>query len=35
MPIQKKDMGKIIKELKDMFIANDGKEISDIVKSFI
>jgi uncharacterized protein YqeY len=30
--IEKKDMGKVIKELKDKFVGVDGKMIADIVK---
>lgn len=30
--IEKKDMGKVIKELKDKFVGVDGKMIADVVK---
>lgn len=33
--IEKKDMGKVIKELKEKFVGCDGKMIADIVKSKI
>lgn len=33
--VTKKDMGKIIKHLKEVFPTNDGKEISDIVKKYL
>lgn len=32
--IDKKDMGKVIKEIKDKFIGADGKLVSEIVKQF-
>ena len=31
--LTKKDMGKVIKHLKELFPVNDGKEIANIVKS--
>ena len=33
--IPKKDMGTIIKRMKDKFPAADGKQISDLVKSYV
>lgn len=33
--IDKKEMGKVIKELKEKFVSADGKMLSDIVKSKI
>lgn len=35
MQFQKKDMGTIIKRMKDKFPAADGKQISDLVKSYV
>lgn len=35
LAIPKKDMGTIIKRMKDKFPAADGKQISDLVKSYV
>lgn len=35
LAIPKKDMGTIIKGMKDKFLAADGKQISDLVKSYV